>query len=326
MNLTPWERVRKLVAGTGQIIPERRRCVRQKIHAPAFASFDGATGGMILDLSEHGMSMQTAAPLKQNRRIKVNLNLPEPVTNLETTGYIAWADAFGRAGVRFSDIPEDARRRLKQWLSFNAATPSRRAPKLTIQDSEFEKTVVTSRAAKRATEPLAITIEPETKPAKGKAQTSSTVQYEFGPVSNDLSSTLRHISERARVLTRGTGAAIALASDGAMLCRASSGVTAPPIGTSLDINAGLSGVCIRTGRALRCDDTETDPRVDLASSRQLGIRSVLAAPIQYERDIIGLLEVFSTQPCAFDEGDVAVAERLAQTVILAMSKASVLEQ
>jgi hypothetical protein len=89
MNLTPWERVRKLVGGTGQIIPERRRCVRQKIHAPAFASFDGATGGMILDLSEHGMSMQTAAPLKQNRRIKVNLNLPEPVTNLETTGYIA---------------------------------------------------------------------------------------------------------------------------------------------------------------------------------------------------------------------------------------------
>jgi len=42
--------------------------------------------------------------------------------------------------------------------------------------------------------------------------------------------------------------------------------------------------------------------------------------------VIGLLEVFSTQPHAFDQGDITVVERLAQTVILAMSKASALEQ
>ena len=309
------------------MLPERRRCVRQRVHAPAFASFDGATGGMILDLSEQGMAMQTAAPVKQNRRIKVHLNLPEPVTNVETTGYIAWADAFGRAGVRFSDIPEEARRRLKQWLSFNATTPSRRAPKLTIQDSELDKAVVTSRARKTS-EPLAISIEPAevAKTSKGSSAASSTIQVEFGPITADLNSALRHIAERARALTRGTGAAIALASDGGMLCRANSGITAPPIGATLDINSGLSGESIRTGRALRCDDTETDARVDVASSRELGIRSVLAAPIQYERDVIGLLEVFSTQPHAFDQGDIAVVERLAQTVVLAMSKASALEQ
>jgi GAF domain-containing protein len=61
-----------------------------------------------------------------------------------------------------------------------------------------------------------------------------------------------------------------------------------------------------------------DSRVNLASCHRLGIRSILAAPIQYEREIVGLLEVLSTQPCAFDEGDVAVVERLAQTVLLAM--------
>jgi GAF domain-containing protein len=68
--------------------------------------------------------------------------------------------------------------------------------------------------------------------------------------------------------------------------------------------------------------SETDPRVDIERCRQLGIRAILAAPIQYEREIIGLLEVFSTLPFAFDEGDVAVVERLAQTVVLTMSHAS----
>ncbi len=38
-------------------IPDRRRWARHKVHTPAFASFDGVTGGMILDLSEQGMSM-----------------------------------------------------------------------------------------------------------------------------------------------------------------------------------------------------------------------------------------------------------------------------
>ena len=79
---------------------------------------------------------------------------------------------------------------------------------------------------------------------------------------------------------------------------------------------------MRTGRSLRCDDTESDPRVDAASCRRLGIRSIIAAPIQYERETIGIVEVFATQPFAFDEGDVAVIQRMAQTVVLAMSQAA----
>ncbi|HMH01914.1 MAG TPA: PilZ domain-containing protein, partial [Terriglobales bacterium] len=75
-------------------IPDRRRWARHKVHTPAFASFDGVTGGMILDLSEQGMSMQTAAPIEAHHPIQLHLNLPEPVGNLETTGYIAWADAL----------------------------------------------------------------------------------------------------------------------------------------------------------------------------------------------------------------------------------------
>src|SRR5438270_2646487 len=99
---------------------DRRTCVRQKMYAPAFASFDGVTGGMILDLSEQGLAMQAAAPVGTRGQVQVQMHLSEPDTEIETTGYIAWADALGRAGVRFSDLPEDARRRLDEWLMIHA--------------------------------------------------------------------------------------------------------------------------------------------------------------------------------------------------------------
>src|SRR5208282_4749775 len=112
-----------------ELAGERRRCWRQMVHAPAFASFDGVTGGMILDLSEEGLSMQTVSNRDgqlpdRERRVRVKLDLSEPEAHFETTGYIAWADALGRAGVRFSDLPEDGRRRLNDWLTLNAGAPS----------------------------------------------------------------------------------------------------------------------------------------------------------------------------------------------------------
>src|SRR5438034_9224663 len=54
------------VAGN-EITPDRRRSLRQKVNTPAFASFDGVTGGVILDLSEEGPAMNTAGPLEPTR-------------------------------------------------------------------------------------------------------------------------------------------------------------------------------------------------------------------------------------------------------------------
>src|SRR5438270_12729743 len=113
---------------------DRRHALRQKVNTPAFASFDGVTGGVILDLSEEGLAMRTAVPLEPHRRLSLHLSLSE-ATQLDTTGYVAWADALGRAGVRFSDLPEEARQRLKEWLTLNDNSPTREAPTLTSGDS-----------------------------------------------------------------------------------------------------------------------------------------------------------------------------------------------
>src|SRR6202035_6027290 len=119
------------------MLTERRSCVRHKVQGPVFASFDGVTGGMILDLSEQGVSMQTIVPLEAERRLKLRLDLPDSDAHLETTGYIAWADALGRAGVRFSELPEEARQRLDEWLTRNDDAPSRTAPKLILERSPW---------------------------------------------------------------------------------------------------------------------------------------------------------------------------------------------
>src|SRR5580700_4332995 len=128
------------MAANQELVPERRRCLRQMVHAPAFASFDGVSGGMILDLSEEGLSMQMDCSLgawsvdidkEKGRPVRLEVDL-SPSGHVETTGYIAWADALGRAGVRFSDLPEAARRRLNEWLTVNAGAPSHIAPKVAL--------------------------------------------------------------------------------------------------------------------------------------------------------------------------------------------------
>lgn len=304
-----------------EISADRRHCLRHKVHTPAFASFDGVTGGVILDLSEEGLSMQTSEPLEAHHSIPLHLDLPDSATHLDTTGYIAWADALGRAGVRFSDLPDEARLRLRQWLTLNEEAPSRKAPTLSLSDSSWSRRDDGSTASP-VRQPVSISLEPEAaaQQKQGLNLVSTTVQYEFNSLGADLNAALRLICERARVLTRGTGAAIALAHKDTIVCRASMGANVPPTGTPLEVGCGFSGQCVRSGKTLRCDDSENDMRVDAESCRQLGIRSLLAAPIRYERNVVGLLEVSSDASFAFDEGDVAVVERLAQTVLLAMSQ------
>lgn len=106
-----------------------------------------------------------------------------------------------------------------------------------------------------------------------------------------------------------------------MVCRASIGEIAPPFGCRLDAASGFSGECVRSGKILRCDDAETDPRVDAQSCRALGIRSILAAPIFAGGDVVGLLEVFSPHPFAFDDRSHAVVEQLAQDAMPAEPRA-----
>jgi len=142
------------------------------------------------------------------------------------------------------------------------------------------------------------------------------------PAELNLEPGISIIAERAQNLTGATGAAIALRAGEEIVCRARTGRTAPDLGVRLQTDSGLSAECVRTGEILLCHDAEKNPKVDLASCRRLGARSILVAPLRHYRRTLGVFEVLSATPYAFDQGDIATMQMLSGVMVAAMSRLS----
>jgi hypothetical protein len=133
----------------------------------------------------------------------------------------------------------------------------------------------------------------------------------------DLDAALQLLADRAQYITEASGVAIALrrGEHNDMLCRARVGSNAPELGALLSIDYGLSGESVRTCRALRCDDTERDPRVNRDLCRELKIASVVIVPILTEQQAVGIFELLSSKPKAFNDRDLCALTRLAEMVV-----------
>ena len=145
---------------------------------------------------------------------------------------------------------------------------------------------------------------------------------EIHPGEIDLEPAISVIAERAQALTGATGAAIALRHGDEIVCRARTGRTAPDLGARLQTDSGISADCVRTGEVMLCNDAERNPCVDLASCRRLGVRSILAAPLRHFRRTLGVFEVLSAAPYAFDSRDVATMQLLSSMMVAAISRLS----
>ncbi|MGA9390340.1 MAG: GAF domain-containing protein [Candidatus Sulfotelmatobacter sp.] len=142
----------------------------------------------------------------------------------------------------------------------------------------------------------------------------------------DLEPAISAITERAQHLTGATGAAIALRAGNEIVCRARAGRTAPDLGVRLQTDAGISAEAVRSGEVMLCHDAERNPRVDLASCRRLGVRSILVSPLRSYRRTLGVFEVLSSSASAFDERDVATMQLLSSMMVAAISRISSLHQ
>jgi GAF domain-containing protein len=138
----------------------------------------------------------------------------------------------------------------------------------------------------------------------------------------DLEPGISIIAEKAQALTGATGAAIALRRGNDIVCRARTGRTAPDIGVRLQTDSGLSAECVRTGEVLLCNDSDSNSRVDSASCRRMGVRSILVAPLRHFRRTLGVFEVLSSVPHAFDNNDVATMQFLSGMMVATISRLS----
>jgi putative methionine-R-sulfoxide reductase with GAF domain len=147
-------------------------------------------------------------------------------------------------------------------------------------------------------------------------------EIEIHPAELDLEPAISAITERAQHLTGATGAAIALRAGDEIVCRARAGRTAPDLGVRLQTDAGISAEAVRSGEIMLCHDAERNPRVDLASCRRLGVRSILVSPLRHYRRTLGVFEVLSSSPGAFDQSDVATMQLLSSLMVAAISRIS----
>jgi putative methionine-R-sulfoxide reductase with GAF domain len=163
-------------------------------------------------------------------------------------------------------------------------------------------------------------------PASGFRAVFPSEDTEIHAAELDLEPAISAITERAQHLTGATGAAIALRAGDEIVCRARTGRTAPDLGARLQTDAGISAEAVRSGEIMLCHDAERNPQVDLASCRRLGVRSILVSPLRHYRRTLGVFEVLSSSPGAFDQSDVATMQLLSSLMVAAISRISSLHQ
>ena len=300
------------IISTPHVVPNRRRRVRHRIQTPAYASFIAKSMSAMIDLheivdiSEDGMAIQCHSPLEIDQRLNLCLDLSDAPKPIYTEGSVKWLNGEGRAGLRFSELPPDSLVRLREWLFVNVMAG--------VANGEAEIAGFSG----------ALDSGPPPPSYSDKLEAVTAVQRQVEGFNSDLVGALQLIAERSQALVRASGAAIALADTDPefMVCCASSGADAPPVGARLQVGSGFSGDCVRRGMALRCDDAEIDSRVDRATCHALGIRSILAAPVRVGERSVGLIEAFAPLPNAFSDADAKVLERLSESVLNAANRAA----
>ena len=166
-------------------------------------------------------------------------------------------------------------------------------------------------------------------PARDRLALVIEAQQAIATAGLDSDAVLALVLDRATRLTSADAAVVELldGDDGdTLVYRAASGRAASCLGLRLPVATSLSGRCIQAGAALRCDDTEQDPRVDRAACRRVGARSLLVVPLRHvgahDADgIVGVLKVSSPEPAAFDDDDAGALQLLAGIVAAALRNA-----
>lgn len=134
----------------------------------------------------------------------------------------------------------------------------------------------------------------------------------------DLARLLELVVRRTLALVGADGAAVEMAEGDDMVYRATAGIAEGCTGLRLKRSHSLSGLCIAQGQPLRCDDAQTDPRVDGDACRRLGLRAMLVVPLRHHGVTIGVLKAMSRQPRRFRDSHMRLLGMLSNLIAAAL--------
>jgi CheY-like chemotaxis protein len=109
-----------LRAAKALVMRERRSSSRVPLQLPIQLKWQGKQiDGILLDLSETGMDILAAQPLRASSSVSGSFKLPGENSEVEVGGETAWANPNGEAGVQFVDLPEKVLATIRQWIVAN---------------------------------------------------------------------------------------------------------------------------------------------------------------------------------------------------------------
>jgi Acetyltransferase (GNAT) domain/PilZ domain len=98
-------------------ISDRRAHVRRRTGSPAYIEPGEGNRALVLSISESGLGLRADRPLTEDPTLRMRFLLPESKSWVQTNGRIAWiSESRKEAGIRFIDLPEDARNTIQKWV------------------------------------------------------------------------------------------------------------------------------------------------------------------------------------------------------------------
>src|SRR5438270_1583349 len=242
------------------------------------------------DLGEGGLGVSGSSRLELGTSTFFSFQFPDPNSVIEAAGVVAWCDLAGRAGVRFTRIKPDSSAVLKRWLK--------------------SESLPVARAEAGSLEPSSAAV---LQPPRGGNECAE-LRQEILAANLHGQAALDMLVDRLMRLTRAAGAAIAWSDGDDVICRASSG-NAPATGTKLNLDSSITGECYRTGNIVSVSDVDKDGRLDSVLCRELDMRSLLIVPVTAATEVVGVVEVFSSEAGNFDGGDTLLLGSMAEIIV-----------
>jgi outer membrane biosynthesis protein TonB len=118
---------------------DRRRHARVQVQVVLYVELGNGNGGLISNVSEAGFAVQAGTVLVGDNFSTLQFQLPEFGTWIECTGRLAWQGASKKeAGIEFIDLHEEARHRIRNWISSQTVDGA-----VPVEESHFHDVVET---------------------------------------------------------------------------------------------------------------------------------------------------------------------------------------
>ncbi|GAC1437220.1 MAG: hypothetical protein NVS1B11_30350 [Terriglobales bacterium] len=128
---------------------ERRQHRRIPLNTNASIAYGRTQSAPIrlVDLSETGAAIHSDVKLPSDSKVYFEFALPGQGSTIRLSGNVLWQDPSGRAGVRFTEVPQSAQDMLKRWIKERSSPGEQTKTEPIVMSSDGQKTTDFSQPA-----------------------------------------------------------------------------------------------------------------------------------------------------------------------------------